>query len=59
MRGATIGQTAFSNVSHISIHAPHAGRDIDNYCKNPYKLISIHAPHAGRDLLPVVRGRRV
>ena len=33
----------------ISTHAPLAGRDIDNYCKNPYKLISTHAPLAGRD----------
>ena len=25
------------------------GATIDNYCKNPYKLISTHAPLAGRD----------
>ena len=33
----------------VSIHAPHAGRDIicrwDNFCSS----VSIHAPHAGRD----------
>ena len=35
----------------ISIHAPHAGRDLIVHEQNPHTLvISIHAPHAGRDL---------
>ena len=32
---------------------PARGATIDNYCKNPYKLISIHAPREGRDAPPV------
>ena len=34
----------------ISIHAPHAGRDLlDPSPTHTDILISIHAPHAGRD----------
>ena len=33
----------------ISIHAPHAGRDLGLYYKPYCGSISIHAPHAGRD----------
>ena len=49
MRGAT-KSTPPSCVHHlISIHAPHAGRDLRAGRDNLRQLISIHAPHAGRD----------
>ena len=35
---------------YISIHAPHAGRDVQTVKFTPEEIISIHAPHAGRDL---------
>ena len=34
---------------HISIHAPHAGRDPARARRAARENISIHAPHAGRD----------
>ena len=34
----------------ISIHTPHAGRDVPHVGKSGNVLISIHTPHAGRDL---------
>ena len=34
---------------NISIHAPHAGRDLCNRRRGAGSYISIHAPHAGRD----------
>ena len=33
----------------ISIHAPHAGRDLGSLVAADKQIISIHAPHAGRD----------
>ena len=33
----------------ISIHAPHAGRDVNRLGFTEHHVISIHAPHAGRD----------
>ena len=49
MRGATheIGHIYIGHL--ISIHAPHAGRDIYQVIYSGAKKISIHAPHAGRD----------
>ena len=50
MRGATVFSGQVSHRLRISIHAPHAGRDVDAVL--PVILtgdISIHAPHAGRD----------
>ena len=36
---------------HISIHAPHAGRDGHSFkVSDKRSVISIHAPHAGRDV---------
>ena len=37
----------------VSIHAPHAGRDVGNHAVVKINKVSIHAPHAGRD------GRRI
>ena len=34
----------------ISIHAPHAGRDVTSLSGSIVQNISIHAPHAGRDI---------
>ena len=39
----------------ISIHAPHAGRDIGIPNANTDKRISIHAPHAGRDTYSLLK----
>ena len=50
MRGATRAAASVLGVSVISIHAPHAGRDIVVRVEVLVHLhISIHAPHAGRD----------
>ena len=50
MRGATVGVNAVADVSGISIHAPHAGRDrLHDVIVQVHDAISIHAPHAGRD----------
>ena len=59
MRGATDIHCANYGFWRISIHAPHAGRDIDKRWQCVFHTISIHAPHAGRDptkasaLLPI------
>ena len=49
MRGATPIYLIVAGCHAISIHAPHAGRDIDCLRHAPFQSISIHAPHAGRD----------
>ena len=49
MRGATNFQTHFRQFLPISIHAPHAGRDLTQPDTLVALIISIHAPHAGRD----------
>ena len=49
MRGATVKCDDDRIDRHISIHAPHAGRDEFCLSKSQSKSISIHAPHAGRD----------
>ena len=36
--------------SNVSIHAPHAGRDLMDMPQLNAMRVSIHAPHAGRDL---------
>ena len=33
----------------VSIHAPHAGRDVIDGIAADMRGVSIHAPHAGRD----------
>ena len=47
-----VGMTLVTAASggHISIHAPHAGRDLPSPPLPFPTGISIHAPHAGRDL---------
>ena len=51
MRGATTPFRETHVQVEISIHAPHAGRDVlRRHGIVAGKLISIHAPHAGRDL---------
>ena len=49
MRGATIMDWFGDTFFIISIHAPHAGRDMDADVASRIGGISIHAPHAGRD----------
>ena len=49
MRGATRYMLIIISQSEISIHAPHAGRDVGVVYGNVIEAISIHAPHAGRD----------
>ena len=50
MRGATNPCISSARRLHISIHAPHAGRDDELLAvAEIVGLISIHAPHAGRD----------
>ena len=50
MRGATLGGYNRRFDSIISIHAPHAGRDMRQRSPvSSLQKISIHAPHAGRD----------
>ena len=50
MRGATTVCRTCHAIIHISIHAPHAGRDREEADVKKVAKISIHAPHAGRDL---------
>ena len=53
MRGATYFSGRKDKAYYISIHAPHAGRDVrTNNMLMAFQAISIHAPHAGRDYLP-------
>ena len=50
MRGATGYATYKLWEYNVSIHAPHAGRDLLDSGAIPFPiLVSIHAPHAGRD----------
>jgi len=51
MRGETYQMhRLMMDVYEISIHSPHAGRDVGHPDKPLYyRLISIHSPHAGRD----------
>ena len=55
MRGATSQTKNLRSCQTISIHAPHAGRDVvaKEFPKSTI-TISIHAPHAGRDI-PVIK----
>ena len=55
MRGATGDLCLHCPLCDISIHAPHAGRDVTPCAVAPDPTISIHAPHAGRDVLWDVR----
>jgi len=48
-RGATQSGHDPPASGHISIHAPHAGRDPPLDLGGIGVAISIHAPHAGRD----------
>ena len=57
MRGATrINKHDFS-VKIVSIHAPHAGRDVAALGYSDNWDVSIHAPHAGRDSATSYSGR--
>ena len=49
MRGATWCKRTYHASFSISIHAPHAGRDLKSSSSPLAFPISIHAPHAGRD----------
>ena len=49
MRGATCGRCLSCRFRRVSIHAPHAGRDVLIVCLDLLFRVSIHAPHAGRD----------
>ena len=49
MRGATAPYAGVLRSLRISIHAPHAGRDVAILEGCGSSEISIHAPHAGRD----------
>ena len=52
--GARPAPERYSPASGISIHAPHAGRDVfPPVVADGRDRISIHAPHAGRDLRSV------
>ena len=56
MRGATVDLPCPKHPGRISIHAPHAGRDVYIHgLFDALSFISIHAPHAGRDgdLIPL------
>ena len=50
MRGATFCVEKSTQMQPVSIHAPHAGRDIVTPITQDKDGVSIHAPHAGRDL---------
>ena len=50
MRGATLKGVDTASCTRVSIHAPHAGRDIASRMVYEDYIVSIHAPHAGRDL---------
>ena len=64
MRGATLLSPTLSAANHVSIHAPHARRDLCARFLLHLPFVSIHAPHARRDckrfhgrfLLPHIRG---
>ena len=49
MRGATAKVIYAIIMCHVSIHAPHAGRDHFFCAVLRLAVVSIHAPHAGRD----------
>ena len=49
MRGATLSVRPRSSNLPVSIHAPHAGRDLIKDRLYRSVNVSIHAPHAGRD----------
>ena len=49
MRGETGRQMIFAVTVRISIHSPHAGRDLRYRGGALMAHISIHSPHAGRD----------
>ena len=53
IRGATRCYDPVRQRRHISIHAPHTGRDAAfNVSQGQRRPISIHAPHTGRDIRP-------
>ena len=49
MRGATADPRPAHQLTDVSIHAPHAGRDTATGGNVETMAVSIHAPHAGRD----------
>ena len=49
MRGATQSHVFIFPYIMVSIHAPHAGRDVIDGIAADMRGVSIHAPHAGRD----------
>ena len=51
MRGATRDTRRDIVLDDVSIHAPHAGRDVRFKHRVELCIVSIHAPHAGRDML--------
>ena len=59
MRGATAAFATDDDANHVSIHAPHAGRDPVHLQDLASLPVSIHAPHAGRDGLDAMADRFV
>ena len=60
MRGGTSGAVQYRGQEEISIHPPHAGRDIWLCQTDGAGYISIHPPHAGRDHLSLeMQSRRL
>ena len=51
MRGATFSVPTPPTGDRISIHAPHAGCDLEQAEAWTRQAISIHAPHAGYDII--------
>ncbi len=58
MRGGTCSLACWASSCRISIHPPHAGRDLHDAGPVHVGKISIHPPHAGRDSAPRRGGRR-
>ena len=56
MRGATEDNDPYGTYTGISIHAPHAGSDVNEPVYVSSYAISIHAPHAGSDGLNFIGG---
>ena len=50
-RGATLLCRRLAHRAHVSIHAPHEGRDTVYYRVRAEQCVSIHAPHEGRDAI--------
>src|ERR1017187_2966912 len=52
-RGATPLGRVTTTCTYVSIHAPHAGRDIRRSGEQDSSVVSIHAPRVGRDVAAI------